>query len=254
MSQTLPALTACVLKGQAPVTAKNSPLCTVPGFLAHLHTSWLEPVFRKVPAPLNQFVGSVVPQAKELKISPRGVEQPVRALFQQWLFDQTWGENVTPYSLLAPTALDCLLTMTKERLVLLLDLLGIQDVAIDMRRVLDRESVEKLKALLSETQRQYLEMCGKDNIIPLQIERTPSFWLNHSNPRLLIHSAGLWRLTRLVAGEDPSWVWYLTRRLDMGRGQQIEKWIAQDPKIALQGRPKQVLQEQVVKLVVVLSQ
>lgn len=224
-------------------------------WLGFIHYSWMQDVFKKVPDPLRPYLASVLTevQSSGLGLTKKELAPPLKAFFAKELFARLAAPDVLPYSLLPSSALDTLLFMNKARVVHLIDLLGVQDVALDFKKVIDKEIQVKLASLLSPLQRQYLTYCFKETLIPLQQGKAPSYWLEHTSPRILIHSAGLWRLARLIGGEEKSWQWYFIHYLDQGRGSQMQKWIEQDKDIALQGKARDKILEQVLRLIEALK-
>lgn len=224
-------------------------------WIAGIHHSWLQPYLADVPKALLPHIATALSPAQReaLKLEASNLAPPVVLFFQKWLFGKAAGPDILPYSLLPDSPLDKLLFMNKARVIHLIDLLGIHDLAIDFKKVIDKNVQEKMQAILSPLQKQYLTYCMAEMLIPLQQTKPASFWLDHKEPRALIHSAGLWRLTRLIAGEEKSWQWYFTHYLDRGRGQQMQKWIEQDKEIALQGKARDIVLGQVLRLIEALQ-
>lgn len=224
-------------------------------WIAAIHYSWIEPFMAKVPESLKPYMASALTEAvaAHLKIKRAFVDPAVVHFFEKELFAQLAGPDILPFSLIPTSELDPLLFMNKARVVHLIDLLGIQDIALDFKKVIDKDLQLRLAALLTPLQKQYLNYVIKEEIIPLQQSKPGPFWLDHKNPAALIHSAGLWRLTRLVGGEEKSWQWYFMHYLDKGRGLQMQKWIEEDKGIALQGKARDKVLEQVLRLVEALK-
>jgi hypothetical protein len=234
-----------------PPGTKQSRGHTIGEWLKFIHYSWMEDYFAGLPAPLKPFVAAALTatQCEGLKVQPAALEAPVKVFFERELYGVLAGPDVLPFSMLPESLLDPLLFMNRPRLIHLIDLLGIQDLSLDFKRVLARQVLDKLQVLLTPLQNQYFQYCMKESLIPLQQPKDPSFWLKGSNPQALIHSAGLWRLARLAAYEEQSWQWYLIHYLDKGRGTQLQKWIEQDKEIALQGKARDLTLMQVARLI-----
>lgn len=233
-----------------PPPPKKSRGETREALLALIHYSWMEEYFTKLPASLKPYMATALAdsQAEALGIKKALLQPQIKSFFVKELFEASVTGDILPFSLLAPSVLDPLLFMSKPRLVNLIDLLGIQDLALDFKKVLARQEIDQLMGLLSPLQKQYFAYCMKESLVPMQQAKAPAFWLKADSTRVLIHAAGLWRLARLIAFEEASWCWYLTHYLDKGRGLQLQNWIEQDKEIALQGKARDLVLLQVVRL------
>ncbi len=225
------------------------------GWISTIHYSWIEPLIAKFDKALRPYVAAALTedQSTALQLRRAFLEAPLVRFFQKELFAHLSAPDVLPFSQIPPSPLDALLFMPKARLMHLIDLVGIQDVALDFKKVIAKEQQALLTALFTPLQKQYFDYCMKESLIPLQESKPAIFWLEHKNPKSLIHSAGLWRLSRLIAREEKSWQWYFLHYLDRGRGLQIEKWIEEDKAIPLEGKARDKVLEQVVRLIEALK-
>lgn len=237
--------------GKTPRGGKN-----VGEWLSFIHYSWLAAWVKELQEPLKPYVAAALTTAQATGLGLPAAKKAaplIRDFLQKELYAKIASPDVLPFSLIPKTALDPLLFMNKARLVHLIDLLGIHDLALDFKKVIAKDLQMRLQELLTPLQKQYFTFCLKENLVALQTAKSPAYWLDHKNPPGLIHSAGLWRLTRLVAAEERSWIWYLVHYLDQGRGSQMQKWIEEDKDIALQGKARDKILEQVLRLVEALT-
>ena len=220
-------------------------------WIENIHYSWIEPFMLKVNKALRPYVATALSevQSTSLSIKRASLNPPLVWFFQRELFAHLSAPDVLPFSQIPSSPLDELLFMPRARVMHLIDLMGIHDVVLDFKRVISKEQQSLLISFFTPLQKQYFEYCMKESLIPLQESKSATFWIEHENPKSLIHSAGLWRLSRLISGEEKSWHWYFIHYLDRARGQQIEKWIEEDRAIPLEGRARDKVLEQVIRLI-----
>ncbi|MFZ0565950.1 MAG: hypothetical protein WAM28_07185 [Chlamydiales bacterium] len=127
-----------------------------------------------------------------------------------------------------------LLQLKREELLNLIDLLGIYDLAADLRQVVDKELLGKIHTALSHDQLQFLHYCSKQ----------PSKWVS---PKLglsgwdgtkktlnsILHQRGLTWLARAIIEESASFHWHLLHHLDTGRANVVQKVFKQKQDLVL---------------------
>lgn len=125
---------------------------------------------------------------------------------------------------LPASPLNILLRLERKHLIHLCDLLGIHDLAADLRQVVDRELLGKIYAALTPPQLQFLHYCSKQPMKWIPPKLGLLAW-DGSKKQLnkLLHFRGLMRLAKAILQEDASLKWHLMHRLDIGRAKIVQK-------------------------------
>ncbi len=210
----------------APIAQK----CDFPNYLTELHAihySWYIPFLKECAPHLQIGVLSILSKEQVSAIQQRepSLELPVdtpltpiyRLFFTEWTFNHFFPQDYIPASLLNSGELSILLSISKEELVQLVDILGIQDLSLSVRVSINKRVAESLTAMLTRTQKKYLDYCLHMPIMPLR-NATP---LEKLNPATILHQTHQWGLQRLAAAlsvQEPAFIKTLAYRYDTGRG------------------------------------
>lgn len=131
-------------------------------------------------------------------------------------------EDVIALEQLPVSPMNTLLYLPKRNLVRLIDFLGIYDLAVDLRTVLDTTLLAKIHEALTKEELHFLQFCSKRPIKWMPPKLHLEGWDgNKESLHLLLHKRGLVRLAKSVFNEDPSFKWHLIHRLDTGRGKAL---------------------------------
>lgn len=203
--------------------------------LQSIHWSWLAPVLEQAPTGLRQLYLAALPKSKASPLSewlkiPLPSFPVSRSARQYLLHDlrrKTANPKVLPRPFLPGGPYDDLLHKSKQELILIVDLLGLHDLAQEMRHIVDQKAIKRVLDVLSTKKQAYLKICLS---LPDPF-RTPKIGLATWNglPKTLesrIHKRGLARLGRALAGQDPSFLWHVVRMLDTGRGKVLRKYLS----------------------------
>ena len=141
-------------------------------------------------------------------------------------------EDLLPKQHLFPSPMNVLLELPRNKLMVLIDLLGIYDLAADLRRVIDKALLEKIHGALSPHQLQFLQYASSSSLKwtppPLYLERWDG---DKKKLTAALHKRGLLRLAKALFLEDTHFKWHLTHKLDTDRGAFLMKLFAgkEDP-------------------------
>lgn len=211
--------------------------------LSGIHESHLAPLLAKYPEEVQKLIRSSLPEngAKELIPLPPFAKN----YFIQLFYSQNFKETVYPKEFLPKNALNELLLLTKAQLVLLIDLLGIEDLAIDLKKVMDRQVLEGIRKELSAYQRQYLSLLlQKTTLVLIQPERI-SFWQHET--RKQVQRKGMVRLAAALQGCDAKFLWYILQLLDVKRAGELQEALFAKEK--LPAKHREVLASQMALLI-----
>lgn len=205
-------------------------------WLKRVHYSWLEQHISSLPTPTQEKISSLLTPAQKKALGASGATAPAPflALFlSDYLKKQMLPEEILPREHLPPSPLTGLLELEKADLIHLIDLLGIYDLAAELRHVVDNVLLGKIYAALTQEQLHFLHYCRKTPMKWVPPKLNISGWDGTSESlRRLLHRRGLVRLAKAIQEEDPSFIWHLCHQLDTGRGQVLLKTMEGPPMTA----------------------
>ena len=122
-----------------------------------------------------------------------------------------------------------LMSLSKKELVQLVDLFAMQDVAEDIRNIVDKAKLKKVYHELSQAQQDYLKVCLH------QVDRLPApkigleNWDGDSDKLAkLLHRRGLSRLAKALFDVSADEVWHISCKFDTGRSKALAKYIPEE--------------------------
>lgn len=220
--------------------------------LQTVHYSWLLHAIEAMPLFLRSHMVGLLSEktrsriSEKLNIEPKSGSyiRPVRNMILGTFLKYFDSTEVLPRELLAVTPLTPLLSLSKEDFVILIDLLGIHDLAEEMRGIVDQKKIKAVYQCLKPHQHRHLYLClhqqEKVTSAPLEL----AGWNGNCNTlQKKLHVRGLIRLSKALSGHNPDFIWHVERILDCGRASVLRQHIHDEaiPKVtpALQ---QQVLQ------------
>ncbi|MBS0622632.1 MAG: hypothetical protein JSR80_06715 [Verrucomicrobia bacterium] len=202
-------------RGQVEKATPNTPSlepfkCPIWEPLAQIHSTWIDRLLQKE-SPEKQLL---MQQALQGNLLPS-----LRAFLLKDLYLHLGLDKALPPSFLPGSPMNALLSFSKDQLVRLTAYLGLYDLSLELRKVIDKEIFTQIERSLSKGQVRYLEMAMRE-ADPLPEEALGmQEWLK--NPQRLVHllqEKGLRRLGLALTGQEPSLLFYLVHKLDLGRG------------------------------------
>lgn len=193
-------------------------------FLSTIHYSWLLPLLSPLPrSELLLFLSILTsaqrePLVRELSLRPTYLDlTPLAARFLQTTLYKNIvkTEDILPLTCLPENSLNALFQLSYDQKSTLIDLLGIYDLAANLRTLIDKKKIEAILRLLTPQERQLLESLIKEK----EIIKFPSMHLNKWNNdpkqlRSLLRQRGLNRLAKATTPSHPSFTWHLLHQLD----------------------------------------
>lgn len=193
--------------------------CTV---TAKIHYSWLQPLINTFPEPLKRV--TVASLTQEQKMGFQFSSLPlVSSSIKNFLLSHLYGllgmNHHLPIEYLPQSELNALAHLNKLDLMALIDLLGLYDLASEVRKIVDRNQLKNVFGCLSAKQAHYLKACmnQKDQLVVQKLgldftKQDCSLFMK------VIHKRGIVRLSRALLGEHEDLVWHIAHILDSGRG------------------------------------
>jgi hypothetical protein len=133
-------------------------------------------------------------------------------------------DALLPIECLFESKLNILLTLSKNELVKLIDLLSMYDLARELKYIVEKEKLKKIYSYLKPIEKAFLK---------ITIHHSDSFssqriliekYINDKTKfRNIFHIRGLMRLSIALSGENIDLIWYVCHYLDIGRGNYIFK-------------------------------
>lgn len=221
-------------------------------YIHRIHYSWLKNALAHIPSPFYASMLSVLSQQQASKLSKwfpyrkNAISQPMQNFLLKMIESHLDHPKPIPLEFLPDSPLNQLGSWNKERLIELVEFLGIYDLAAEIRHIIDKERLKKFSPCLSPKHKQFLHMClhhpEKLSVPPIGLNT----WDGNCRTLFsLIHNRGLLRLGKALSGHPPDLVWYITHTLDVGRGHFLTKHYSYQP---IQGVTP-ILMQQVLHLI-----
>lgn len=202
--------------------------------LERIHPSWITPHLRNLTEQdVKIFLAALSPaQALELKkgLLFTGESFPLssdaKAYSQSVLLRQIIGEekDLLPIECLPESPLNALLELSFYELCTLIDFLGLHDLTVEMRHIIDAAKLKRISEALSSDELKYVKilMQSREPVI------FPRMGLDHwqgevDKLKILVRGRGLNRLAKGLYGQHPSLFWHLSHHLDVDRALSLQK-------------------------------
>lgn len=202
--------------------------------LQRIHFSWFTPHLRNLPEREVKFFLSALsePQAAGLKKGLRfsgnlvHLSKNGETYLQGVLLKQVVGSgvNLFPIGCLPDSPLNALLEIEVVDLQTLISFLGLHDLAVEMRHIIETSKLKKIFDILPPQQLKYVKILMQSRE-PIAFTRMGlSNWKGEAESlKLLIEQRGLNRLSKAIYGQLPSFIWHLVHKFDIDRGMAIQK-------------------------------
>jgi|GEM_PF-2426961 len=195
-------------------------------WLDSVHYSWLLEPIQTIKEPIRNLIIAQLPEKQQRGLMQHSLSPlaPTSSLVgQKFLFHtlkKICGDlPLLPRTFLSPSPLDPLLSLSKQELVTVIDLLSMHDLAEEMRHIVNKKLLQPIIANLSNNQQKYLKRIlhqkSKATISPLNIKE---LYTNKSLFLKTLHKRGLKRLSIALSGGEFLFTQHLAHILDTGRG------------------------------------
>jgi hypothetical protein len=206
-------------------------------FLDSIHWSWLVPILEKYSRKEQKMLIKTLPintqkalhKALQLTDSSENISSIGTSFLRQVLTNALHPEPLLPIHLLPPSPLNLLIEIEKKKLIQLIDLLSLYDLASELRQIVETKILQKIYSFLSEDEKLFLKIArGHKEPYPPAHIRLDQWDGSKQTLRLTLHRIGLARLGSALSGQDADLIWYVCHRLDVGRGKTLEKLCSQE--------------------------
>lgn len=202
--------------------------------LAWIHSSWITPFLRTLSEKeIGIFLGALPVEkvgavGKDLLF--KGKVQELSALGKSFIqatlarYLTAEVDDLLPIVCLPESPLNELLSLPLEVMAQFLDLLGMHDVAVEMKQIIDKHKLQRIEEALAPEQLTYLKMLMQSHE---PVAFTHMGLINWSGEReklkMLIRQRGANRLAKALYGADASLHWYVLHRLDVEKALIVRK-------------------------------
>jgi hypothetical protein len=197
----------------------------------HMHYSWLVPVLRQEKKFLQPLLVACLSDkqqqgiCRQLQIpTPKPkLSKVVQRYLLRYLTTQMGITQIIPRAYLPANPLTPLASLSREQLILLIDYLGLRDLAEALRPIVDNRLLQAIHRCLKPAElqlvRAYLHQRDTLKVAKLNF----STWDGQRDSlRLMYHQRGLARLAKALAGQSPDLLWHISRHLDQKRAKFLE--------------------------------
>jgi len=162
----------------------------------------------------------------DIKFSKASLTKNGKDYLRSHLLSSLIGEEreILPFSFLPTSALNVLLKFSKKKLMSLIDFLGLYDLKIELKQIVDPKLLKSIQKCLSKEKLAFLKSIrnGKQAVPSTKLHLNS--WDKEKKSLIaIIHRAGLVRFAKALSKEDENLIWYIIHILDIGRGATLQK-------------------------------
>jgi hypothetical protein len=204
--------------------------------LKSVHASWISPFLRTLPEKeISLFLAALGPQSAHLRkellytgdlpsLTPFAT-----SFLQKTLLDFLTSdlEELLPPPFLPDSSLNILLKLGEEKCSLLLKFLGLHDLAIEVRQIIEKQKLKQIYDVLHPAELTYFKILLQSpepvTFAPMQL----AHWSGDQEKlKSLIVQRGANRLGKALYGQNPSFTWYFLHKLNMEEAHLVQKLCA----------------------------
>ncbi|MBN4066553.1 hypothetical protein JYU14_00525 [Simkania negevensis] len=195
-----------------------------------IDTSWFALLLKQWPQSLHPVVLGCLPKkkAKELtkqeglSIKPSQLAPIAKAYFTSLIFSPMLSGYSPPVEVLSQGKFAILLKAGKKALVKIVEFLAMNDVAQEMKKVVDKEVWQKLSTIIQGAKEDFFRLCmqrkSKLSLEPLNLKK----WQGDNDALVeQLLERGFQRLGIALSQEHPSFLWKISRTLDQATGEKL---------------------------------
>jgi len=198
------------------------------------HYSWFTPILQQSPKKMHPLYLGSLPERHQTNICQlldlKPPKKPFPAALKPFFWNQFLTElgfnNRLPESLLPQSPLVPLLQRSKNELIRIIDYIALQDLAKEVRKIVDKKQLKKIVSCLSQKRKEFLQSClrkkDKLKVPPLGLDRWDG---KEKSLILMLHKRGMLRFAKALSGQHPDLVWHILHTLDTGRANYITKYL-----------------------------
>lgn len=170
----------------------------------------------------------------------------VKGFLQKTLWEKIAEKDLLPWQCLPASSLNELLKLSDRQLELCISLLGLHDLSVEMRMIIETAKLKKIQAILSVEQQHYLkEILQKKEPLTFPRMALEKWDRKEETLKNLIQQRGLNRIAKALSSEHPSLLWHVSHKMDIEKAETLKKLSApiKDP------RASAFLAEQILEVI-----
>ncbi|MBX9744601.1 MAG: hypothetical protein K2X08_05260, partial [Chlamydiales bacterium] len=208
-------------------------------FFEQIHWSWFLPTLKTYAEKEQQCFLAALPKlvaeniSTSLHIAPlsKSLTKSANSYLVQLLKSSLIpaSEDLLPQEYLPASPLNQLLSLSKKQLIELIQLLGLHDLAAELRQIVETKTLKKIYSFITEKEHQRIKEVASYQKTGLSPRQLLDRWDGEEESlRILLHRRGLMRLGVALRSQHPDLIWYICHQLDIGRGSSLLKLCAQE--------------------------
>lgn len=207
---------------------------TTEQLLQQIHPSWLSPFLRTLSEKDIGFflaaLGTPLSSAVRKELLYAGEIPVVSQLGKEYLQKTLLGyltaevEDLLPLAFLPESPLNALLDLKNELLNLSLDFLGLHDLCVEVKQIIEKTKLQKINEALTTHQLNYLKILLQSPEPVAFAKMGLANWNEDPEKlKMLIRQRGANRMAKALFGQDPSLIWHVLHKLDFERAFLVKK-------------------------------
>lgn len=218
--------------------------------LSKIHYSWLVPAIQKLNGPLQAHVIAQMPEPSRSKLAqhfqiaelPERLHPFLREVLVHKVISRLGEESHIHPQLVESGTFSDLEPLTKHQLLDVIDCLGVHDIALEIKQIVDKRKLAKVIETLTPLQKAFLKSAVHEravwNSTPVGLENWAG---DRKNLLRTLHKRGIARFGIALQGADPEFRRLILLKLDTGRAGRLEQvFEEQHPEKAVQTCEKQL--------------
>ncbi|WP_100934296.1 hypothetical protein [Candidatus Chlamydia corallus] len=201
-------------------------------WLPTIHPSWIAIAMKDFPSEVqgqllawlpDSLVQEILPLLSRISVATRRCAPFGAFYLLDMLSKKIRPCGITEEIFLPASSTNAILYYTGPVKITLINCLGLYSIAKELKHILDKVVIEQVRSALTPTEKLFLTYCQSHPMKHLETTNFLSSWTTDTELRQFIHKQGLEFLGKALTKENASFLWYLLRRLDVGRAYIIEQ-------------------------------
>lgn len=202
--------------------------------LERIHFSWFAPYLRTLSereiklfaAALSDSQASGLKKSLRLSGSLATLTPGAKTYLQETLMKEVSADmaDLLPIECLPDSTLNPLLSLKMADVLILVSFLGLHDLAVEMRHIIETSKLKKISEALTAEELKYVKILMQSRE-PVSFSRIglANWQGDKENLKAIIQQRGINRLAKALYGQHPSFIWHFAHKLDADRGMAVQK-------------------------------
>ncbi|NGX30877.1 MAG: hypothetical protein K940chlam8_00231 [Chlamydiae bacterium] len=200
-----------------------------------VHYSWFLEMFQSKSKEYIAFFIAHLPKRISYKIAkhfeietPEAVKNPfLKKIMQKYCIEKSINFSILPKELLELNPLSKLLECTKDKLEYIFNLLGLYDLANELKEVVDKNAILTIQTSLNAQEKHFLNQMISQKSFWALPKQGLSKWMQ-SDIHHQLQKNGLVRVALALSGMQKDFIQHLCYKIDTGRASIIQKLVKEE--------------------------